>query len=71
MNILVFVLSIKIAIHDPTALQLPSKGLGEYVEFDGMYTCEYCGKSVNENDVYNNEHHVYCSGDCAFNDVMG
>ena len=57
-------------IYDPSVLQFPSNGLGEYVEFNGEYNCEYCDKTVKEENVYNNGHHVYCSYDCAYSDVM-
>ena len=57
-------------IIDPTRAQFPSNGSGTYVEFDGYFDCEHCGKKVCEVDVYNNGHHVYCSYECAYNDVM-
>jgi len=57
------------SIFDPTVEQFPSKGLGEYVEFTGIYTCEYCGKEVLETEAYFVEHHVYCSGACYGHDV--
>ncbi len=58
-------------IVDPSKDQFPSKGAGVYVEFDGSYECEYCGKPVKEDDAYFNGHHAYCSYDCAYHDVMG
>lgn len=57
-------------IHDPTKLQFPSKGAGEYVEFDGMCHCEYCGNSVHEEKAVFNGHHPYCSDRCAIRDVL-
>ncbi len=39
------------SIYDPTKDQFPSKGLGEYIEFDGFYACEQCGKRIAEKDV--------------------
>lgn len=57
-------------IIDPTARQFPSKGAGEYVEFDGMLECEHCGASIAEDDAIMADHHVYCSGACYMRDVM-
>lgn len=56
---------------DPTAAQFPSKGTGEYVEFDGNITCELCQKVVREEDAYIVEHHAYCSSVCYGRDVFG
>lgn len=56
-------------IVDPTKDQFPSKGTGQYVEFDGICNCEYCHKEVPEAEVYAVDHHVYCSGDCYAHDV--
>lgn len=52
-------------VHDPTALQFPSEGRGEYVEFDGWLECEECGKSIHENETTFNGNHGYCSNECA------
>jgi len=57
-------------IYDPTAKQFPSKGTGEYVEFDGNITCEYCGNQTTEKTAHFNGHHAYCSYNCAYRDVM-
>ena len=57
------------SIYDPTSAQFPTKGTAEYVEFDGYLECEYCGKSVREEDVYSVGHHVYCCGECYGHDV--
>lgn len=56
-------------IFDPTKEQFPSKGIGEYEEFNGHFSCEYCGKSVKEEDVYAVDHHVYCSYACYGGDI--
>lgn len=56
-------------IHDPTALQFPSGGLGEYVEYDGTVECEYCGEVVEEEKAYTYGRHGYCSYTCACRDV--
>ncbi len=51
-------------IHDPTAAQFPSKGLGEYVEFDGFVECEECGERVAEADARFDGRHAFCSYTC-------
>lgn len=57
-------------IVDPSVKQFPTAGVGaEYVEFDGMFECEYCGKEIREEDAYKVDHHVYCSGECYGHDV--
>ena len=48
-------------IVDPTKLQFPSSGCGEYIHYDGTTTCEYCGKTSKEEDTYFVGHHTYCS----------
>lgn len=48
-------------IVDPTKLQFRSKGNGIYTPFNGMVSCEYCGKELPEVDAYFVDHHVYCS----------
>lgn len=57
-------------IHDPTAKQFPSKGLGHYEEYIGVLNCEYCSEEVKEEDVYLSGHHVYCNYECAYKDVL-
>ena len=49
---------------DPTAKQFPSKGIGEYEEFDGLLYCENCGMEVTEEQAYIDGHHVFCSSTC-------
>lgn len=56
-------------IVDPTKDQFPSRGIGQYVEFDGFLECEYCHKKVAEEDIYAVEHHVYCSDVCYGHDI--
>jgi len=58
------------SVYDPTKNQFPSKGIGSYIEYDGVLECEYCSKQVAEGDAYIVEHHVYCSGECYYHDVM-
>lgn len=53
-------------IFDPTKDQFPSKGLGEYREFDGYYECEQCGKKVAEEKMIPCGSHPCCSQRCAF-----
>ena len=53
-------------IHDPTAAQFPSDGLGEYMPFDGMIDCANCGKRIPEAeaDIIGNGHYAVCSYAC-------
>lgn len=53
------------SIYDPTRLQFPSKGNGEYVEFDGWFECSECGKRIREEEdgtVAGN--YIFCSNAC-------
>ena len=56
-------------IADLTARQFPSKGTGDYEEYDGRIDCEYCGKVVAEDQAYMVEHHAYCSDVCYGHDI--
>ena len=49
---------------DPTAKQFPSKGIGEYVKFDGNCTCSECGKRGKEEDFSFESNYQFCSGEC-------
>ena len=51
-------------IVDPTAAQFPSLGRGLYTPFDGLVTCEECGKHVREEDADIDGGHVFCSYLC-------
>jgi len=51
-------------IIDPTRLQFPSKGLGEYIEFNGMLQCAECGKEVAEKDADIAGNYAFCSYNC-------
>lgn len=51
-------------IIDPSARQFPSKGNGEYEEYDGYIDCEQCGKRVHEDDAYFDGNHAFCSSSC-------
>jgi hypothetical protein len=63
-------------IHDPTALQFPSKGeeyfhpnfpnkIGFYEAFDGFTNCENCGKKIAEKDFVMQGNYPCCSNRCA------
>ena len=56
-------------IIDPTKDQFPSKGIGTYIKYAGVLVCEYCGTSIQEDDAYFVEQHVYCSYRCYGKDV--
>jgi len=53
-------------IIDPTSAQFPSKGGGEYVEFNGKVSCSECGKQMNETDpeVRFESNYCFCSTKC-------
>lgn len=51
-------------IHDPSKLQYPSAGTGQYIPFNGMFECEQCGKEVSEDDALVDGHHVFCGSRC-------
>lgn len=51
-------------IHDPSKNQFPSKGTGEYIEFDGYFTCEVCGKIFPESELHALGSHTTCSYEC-------
>ena len=51
-------------VHDPTAKQFPSKGIGEYIEFNGMCYCAECGKEVPEKQADIQGNYAFCSGRC-------
>lgn len=55
---------------DPSVKQFPTNGqFVEYEEFDGNIQCEYCSKSVAENEAYRHAQHAYCSYECYGHDV--
>jgi hypothetical protein len=51
-------------IVDPTKNQFPSKGLGDYVEFDGMVECANCGKAVAEGEASFESNYAFCGYRC-------
>ena len=50
------------SIVDPTVRQFPSKGLGEYVPWNGVCPCAECGMDCNEETLV--RHSGCCSGRC-------
>lgn len=51
-------------ITDPSKNQFPSKGLGEYVAFDGTMECAECGKTLQEHDAVFESSYAFCSTRC-------
>jgi len=51
-------------VYDPTARQFPSKGTGDYVEFDGRVACSNCGKEGVEEDFSFESNYAFCSTAC-------
>lgn len=51
-------------IIDPTKDQFPSKGYGDYIEFDGVVRCEQCGKEGHEDDFQFAGNYPICSTEC-------
>jgi formylmethanofuran dehydrogenase subunit E len=53
-------------IHDPTAKQFPSYGVKQfYEEFDGLVSCEECGKEITEDEMIMQGPYPVCSTRCA------
>jgi hypothetical protein len=51
-------------IVDPTKDQFPSKGIGEYVEFNGRVKCSECGKDMAEEEASYESNYCFCSYEC-------
>lgn len=51
-------------IIDPTSKQFPSKGCGEYIEFDGNISCSECGKEISEDKARIEGSYAFCSTKC-------
>ena len=51
-------------VFDPTANQFPSKGVGEYIPFDGVVECSECGKRIKEEDANIEGNYAFCSYLC-------
>lgn len=51
---------------DPTKDQFPSRGCGEYVEFDGIIHCSNCGKEMREDvdEIDHESNYAFCSYAC-------
>jgi hypothetical protein len=49
---------------DPTKDQFPSKGIGEYVEFNGRVQCSECGKDMAEEEASYESNYCFCSYEC-------
>jgi hypothetical protein len=49
---------------DPSALQFPSAGAGEYEEFDGIVECAECGKQILEETAYIEGRYAFCGYNC-------
>lgn len=52
-------------IHDPTRMQFPSEGMGDYQEFDGHIECAECLKRVAEEDAVVYGNYAFCCGTCC------
>lgn len=48
------------SIVDPTKDQFPSKGLGEYVPFNGVVYCAECGKEMTESTCKHYGNYAFC-----------
>lgn len=51
-------------IVDPTSKQFPSKGNGEYIEFNGKVHCSECDKEFLEEDGRYESNYAFCSYTC-------
>ena len=51
-------------IHDPSAKQFPSKGLGIYTEFSGTVTCSECECDIEESQALYDSNYCFCSSRC-------
>jgi len=50
---------------DPSCRQFPTNGHGIYTEFDGVVTCDNCGKQLPEGDAVFMGQYPACSNRCA------
>lgn len=51
-------------INDPTRDQFPSRGCGEYEEFNGIIECSNCGKEMTEEEAEIEGNYAFCSYKC-------
>ena len=56
-------------IHDPTALQFPSNGMGEYEEFNGIIECANCGRPIKEEEAIIYNGYPFCGDKCMLDFV--
>lgn len=52
------------SIFDPTRKQFPTRGSGDYIEFDGTVACSNCGKTGGEKDFHYESRYAFCSTQC-------
>jgi hypothetical protein len=52
-------------VYDPTIDQFPKPHTGNYEEYNGMVTCESCGKEVPEEEALSMGNYMCCSDRCA------
>lgn len=53
-------------VFDPTKLQFPSGGIGDYVEYDGFVECAQCGERMQEQDAHFEGNYPLCKNtNCA------
>ena len=52
------------SVYDPTKLQFPSQGNGDYVPFNGIVECSECQKSLREEEAIIQSNYCFCSGTC-------
>ena len=51
---------------DPSVRQFPTNGIGaEYIPFNGIVTCEECGKQLPEEDAQFMGNYPVCSSKCG------
>ena len=53
------------SIYDPTELQFPSAGMGDYIEFTGTLPCAECGRLIKEEDAVPIGNYMCCSTACC------
>ena len=51
-------------IYDPTVDQFPNPHVGEYIPFDGIMSCDECGKIIKEEEADIDGNYAFCSLSC-------
>jgi hypothetical protein len=51
-------------IHDPSARQFPSAGMGDYTPFNGMVACSNCGVEKPEDKMRYEGRYAFCCYAC-------